>query len=159
MHTNENGGELLSSTPPIGLLGAGDHGPISDCPGPIDYVRNGWALCPIPRGQKGPNLHGWNRRDHAVTTPDEAAGLRENVGLCHAYSGTCAIDVDDLAGARAWLADRGIELDGLLNALQAVCISSGRANRAKLIFKLATPLPSKKIVEGGKILLVSAVIQ
>lgn len=117
-------------------------------PGPVDYVSVGWALCPIPRGQKGPQgrgYRGWNLRENAVTTPDRAMRMHESVGLCHAYSGTCAIDVDDLDGAAVWLKAHGIDLAALAAAPDVVRISSGRPGRAKLLYRLTPPLPSKKI--------------
>lgn len=117
-------------------------------PTPIDYVARGWALVPFARGLKGPEglgYSGWNRRERCVTDPNEAAKLIEQIGLAHAYSGTCAIDLDDLDGAIAWFAPQGVDVRALLAADDAVMISSGRPNRAKLLYKLATPLPSKKI--------------
>lgn len=114
-------------------------------PIPEEYVRAGWSLCAIPRGQKGPTSPGWNLREHAIVSADRAARLTENVGLLHAYSGTCALDVDDLDGARVWLLERGVDLDKLLAAADAVQISSGRPGRAKLVYKLLIPLPSRKI--------------
>lgn len=117
-------------------------------PIPAEYVAHGWALVPFARGLKGPEgpgYTGWNTRTRCVTDVARAAALTEQVGLAHAYSGTCALDVDDLNGATAWLAAQGIVLQKLLAADDAVMISSGRPNRAKLLYKLSTPLPSKKI--------------
>jgi putative DNA primase/helicase len=63
-----------------------------------EYIRNaGWALVPIPTGKKGPVTPRWNARDMCVQDPEIAEWLDGNVGLAHAYSGTCAIDIDDLA--------------------------------------------------------------
>src|SRR4051794_2501075 len=84
-------------------------------PSGVDYVRHGWALVHIPTGLKGPTHPGWQERANVVTTPERAALLTQNVGLCHAYSGTCAIDIDDMDEARGWLRERGIDLDALLN--------------------------------------------
>lgn len=116
---------------------------------PADYVRHGWALVPIPSGEKGPTSKEWNALERCVTTPAAAAKRSwQNFGLAHAYSGTCSIDIDDLESASAWLAERGINLAALLSDPYAVCISSGRPNRAKLLYRLAEPLPSKKIIEA-----------
>ena len=109
-----------------------------------DYVRAGWALVPIPYGQKGPTAAGWQK--YCVTDPEIAAELDGNVGLAHAYSDTCALDIDDMDLARDWLGERGINLDALWNAPDAVRLSSGRPNRGKLIYKLQTPICSKKVV-------------
>lgn len=109
-----------------------------------EYVRAGFVLVPIPLGMKGPVTHGWQRREQCITEPEIAEWLDGNVGLAHAYSGTCAIDVDNLDDARKWLADRQINLDELLAAPDAVRIES-RPGRAKLIYRLTKPLPSFQV--------------
>lgn len=78
------------------------------------------ALVPIPHGQKAPQHKGWNEPEKAVTQP-EAARERwtrwpGNMGVLHAESGTCALDVDDEEGARLALKAIGIDLDALLQA-------------------------------------------
>jgi putative DNA primase/helicase len=113
-----------------------------------DYVRHGFVLVPIPNGQKGPTGKGWNTRERCVTTVEQAAQLRGNVGLAHAYSSTCAIDFDDMEESLAWLTARGIDAKALLEAPDAVRISSGRPNRAKLIYRIPEPLRSLKISGG-----------
>lgn len=113
-----------------------------------DYVEHGWKLCLIQRGQKGPRMEGWNVEENAITTVERAIHL-ESAGLCHAYSGTCAFDIDDLAAATVWLAAKGIDVQALLDAPDAVQIISGRKNRGKLIYGLPTPLPSKTFAEGA----------
>jgi hypothetical protein len=82
-----------------------------------------------------------------VSDPEIAEWLDGNVGIAHAYSGTCAIDIDDLAKCTAWLAERSIDLAELLNAPDAVRIES-RPGRAKLLYALAKPLPSFKLPPG-----------
>jgi hypothetical protein len=74
---------------------------------------------------------------------DGAAALA-GAGLLHALSGTCAIDIDNTTLANDWLAARGVNLDELLNAPDAVRISSGRPGRAKLIYRLKRPLATVK---------------
>ncbi len=121
-----------------------------------EYVQQGWVLVPIPAGQKGPTAKGWNLRARCITSEVGAAAITGNVGLAHAYSRTAAIDIDDLAGAQEWLKTRQIDLHALLSAEDAVRISSGRAGRAKLLYRLpegVEPLPSKKIAEGKTTLL------
>lgn len=113
-----------------------------------DYVRHGFVLVPIPNGQKGPTAKGWNTRERCVTSVEQAAHLRGNVGLAHAYSGTCAIDFDDLEECLPWFTARGIDAQALLDAPEAVRISSGRPNRAKLLYRLPQPLRSLKIGGG-----------
>lgn len=112
-----------------------------------EYVRAGWALVPIPAGKKGPVTARWNTREMCVQDPEVAEFIDGNVGLAHAYSGTCAIDVDDLAKSTAWLSERHIELQELLDAPGAVRIES-RPGRAKLLYRLAKPLPSLRLPCG-----------
>ena len=89
---------------------------------PQAYISAGLALVPIPRGTKGPVTAGWNEPGQAVTDPMVAGGMTGNVGIAHAYCTprTAAIDVDDLAGATAWLARHGIDLAALINAPDTV---------------------------------------
>jgi hypothetical protein len=122
----------------------------------LDYVRNGWVLVPIDAGTKGPTTPGWNKRTRCVDSAEAAERITGNVGLAHAYSRTAALDVDNLAGAQEWLQTRQIDLQGLLQAEDAVRISSGRPGRGKLLFRLPAglaPLPTKKIAEGKTTLL------
>ena len=102
------------------------------------YVLHGFALVPIPSGSKGPKSKGWNEPENAITDPLEAAALSGNVGLAHLYCKhpTAVLDIDDYSLAKPWLAERGVDLDALLDAEDAVQISSGRPNRAKLLFQL-----------------------
>lgn len=113
------------------------------------YVDHGWSLVPIPPSSKGPRTAGWNRRENALQS---SADLPEGwgIGLAHAYSGTMALDIDELTTATAMLADYGIDLQALLDAPDAVQITSGREGRAKLLYRLplGTVLPSKKISAG-----------
>lgn len=119
---------------------------------PVDYVRAGFALVPIPVGQKGPNTKGWQLEQNAIRDEAAAAALKGwNIGLAHRWSGTCAIDVDDLKAATEWLARYGIDLQALLEADDAVLISSGRQNRAKLLYRLPPDvawLPTIKPING-----------
>lgn len=123
------------------------------------YIEAGFALLPIPHGLKGPQRAGWNRREAVITTIEQAQAQLNgscNIGLAHAYSDptTCATDIDNLEKARAWLAERGVDLDALLNAPDAVRILSPREGSAKLIYQLQRPMPSVVIKgpDGGTIL-------
>ncbi|MFI4971320.1 MAG: VapE domain-containing protein [Hyphomicrobiales bacterium] len=110
-----------------------------------DYALHGWKLCAITPGAKSPDYAGWNTRP----IPADAADALVGAGLLHALSGTCALDVDDSDLARPWLAERGIDLDALLAADDAVQISSGRINRCKLIYRMARPLRTLKPAGSG----------
>lgn len=104
-----------------------------------EYVAHGWAVIPLARGQKGPKTPGWNRKDQAITDANRCKNLG-GVGLAHAYSGTCALDVDDIQSAREWFAAHGLNLDLFLG--RSAKILSGRPGRCKVIFALEEPLPS-----------------
>jgi hypothetical protein len=103
------------------------------------YVDHGWSICSIPAGEKGPkgsSALGWNTPEKAHASAEDVAGWTGNVGLLHAWSRTCALDIDDYVKAREWLLERSIDLDALLAADDAVQICSGRQGRAKLLFAL-----------------------
>jgi len=104
-----------------------------------EYTAHGMALVPIPTGSKGPNNKGWNLPGKVITDPEQAAWIKGNIGIAHAYCQphpTAALDIDDMVLAKAWLAERGIDLQVLLDAADAVQIVSGRKDRAKLVYLL-----------------------
>jgi hypothetical protein len=108
-----------------------------------DYIGAGLVLVPIPAGLKGPRGKGWNQRARCWATPGRVPdAYGGNVGLAHAYAGTCALDIDNAALAGPALAAFGIDLAALLAAPDAVHIRSGRAGRDKLLFRLRDPLAS-----------------
>ena len=111
------------------------------------YIRQGWKLCAIPPGTKGPQQSGWNEADKALMSADQLPD-GWGVGLMHSLSGTCAIDIDDYALAKAWLAERGVDLDVLMRSPDAVGIESGNPGHGKLLYRvpLGMPLPSKRVV-------------
>lgn len=112
-----------------------------------DYTEHGWKLCAIQPGTKGPKgaaAAGWNTRERAITDPMRALAL-PGAGLCHAWSGTCALDVDEIELASDFLKECGIDLYELLNADEAVQIFSGKEGRAKLLYRLPEPLASLKL--------------
>lgn len=113
-----------------------------------EYIQHGWVLCEIPPGTKGPRMPGWQLRENGLRDPGP---LVRGAGLCHAWSGTCAIDIDHYEVAREWLGERGVDLDALLMSPESVQISSGRQGRAKLIYALPVPLPSVKVAPYQKL--------
>lgn len=116
------------------------------------YIQHGWKLCAVPPATKGPTSVGWNRLENALTSlPPQGWG----VGLLHAYSETAAIDLDNIEAARTWLAERGVDLDALLNAPDAVQIISGRPNSGKLLYRMpmGLALPSRKVATNSKVIL------
>lgn len=119
-----------------------------------NYINCGFALVPIPHGSKAPNTKGWNRPEAAIKTAGALHRITANVGLCHAYSTpkTCTVDIDDLARATGMLLAQGINLTALLEADDAVQVISGKANRAKLLYRLpedVLPLPTVQKGEGA----------
>lgn len=110
-----------------------------------EYISHGWKICKIEPGTKGPRTEGWNRSENALVSASNVVGA----GLMHAYSGTCAVDIDRLDDAIIFLAFHGIDLNAMLNAPDAVRIVSGQPNRGKLIYAMPTPLPSKTLAENA----------
>ena len=115
-----------------------------------------WRLVPIPQGKKGPVDQGWQEEERCVPPflidllACPACGgvlidTSNNIGLAHAYSNTCAIDIDDYQTSKAELTKVNIDLDQLLTADDAVIIYSGRKNRAKLLYSIDKPIRSKKL--------------
>jgi hypothetical protein len=110
-----------------------------------EYAAHGWRLCAIDRGQKGPVYGGWNVKP----IPADALDGLDGAGLLHALSGTCALDLDHIESARPWLAERGVDLDALLEADDAVRIESGRHGRNKLLYRMKRPLRTLKPKGSG----------
>ena len=80
-----------------------------------NYVEHGYALVPIPKGEKGPKVKGWNDRKNVVTDPKRAAAISGNVGIAHLYcepSATAALDIDDFTLASKYLADPSADQAG-----------------------------------------------
>ena len=99
------------------------------------YIKAGFALIPLLGHSKKPDGKGWNKKAHAITSIKQLEGLNlQNIGLAHAYSGTCCIDIDDTIKSVDYMNDNGIDLFSLLMADNAVQILSGRDNRAKLLY-------------------------
>ena len=106
------------------------------------YVDAGLALTIV--AGKDCLLDKWNTRENAITTLDQlcqnfhAHPNYTGVGLLHAWSGTVAIDFDDLTKAIPYFAEHCPEFD-VLAAIQNpnnVGIFSGRENRGKLIYRV-----------------------
>lgn len=108
--------------------------------GVSEMLSKGWALVPIPQGQKGPVHKGWNMQPQCITNKAQLHLLEGmNVGLAHAYCKplpTCAIDIDNYKAAKPWLATHCISLDGMLEASDAVVIWSGKKYSLKLVYTL-----------------------
>lgn len=104
-----------------------------------DMLSHGYAVTPVPFGEKGPRNIGWNKRQNVITDVKDAYRLQGfNVGLCHAYGNplTAAFDLDDTTYSDAWFVNRGVRLNDLLSADDAVIVSSGRPNSLKPLYRL-----------------------
>ena len=96
-----------------------------------EYAAAGFKLCRIAIGSKGPKYENWQNKPISV---DQVS--HEGLGLIHALSGTCAIDLDHYESAVAWMENHRIDLPALLADDDAVRINSGRPNRGKLVYRL-----------------------
>jgi len=115
-------------------------------------IEAGFALVPIPHGQKNPIHRDWNLKSNCITTLDEAKNLEGmNIGLAHAYCTpvpTCAIDIDNYKTAKPWLDARGWDLYRHVNEPSAVVLTSGKRYSLKLLYALpiaANPMTSISI--------------
>lgn len=112
------------------------------------YQSLGWVVTHVEG--KSPVGKQWNKRHNCI---DNTKPLPEfiGVGLCHAYSGTVAIDIDDWTRASFELMMNGINLQALYEADDAVIIDSGRQGHGKLLYKMpfGLALNSKKLLETG----------
>lgn len=115
------------------------------------YTSIGWRLAAIQPGSKAPCQEGWNKAENAIAD-GSLIPQGWSAGLQHGWSGTMAVDVDDLEQAQAWLAMRGINLQALFDAPDSVIIDSGTPGHGKLLYRmpLGLTLASKKVVIGQK---------
>jgi putative DNA primase/helicase len=109
------------------------------------YVALGWTLTTMPEGTKRPDLPGWNTAAQWICSTDQVAHRLthgpQNLGLVHAPSGTCAIDVDDEAWTRHIFDEFGIDYDDVMGRGMRI---RSKPNRDKAIF-LAPELPLIKV--------------
>ncbi|MCE3602617.1 bifunctional DNA primase/polymerase [Massilia sp. P8910] len=108
----------------------------------MSYTEQGFKLCRIENGGKAPKYASWQKAPIDPLTVGD-----HGLGLIHTLSGTCAIDLDDLTNAEGWFAAKGLDLHDLLHTDDAVQIKSGRANRAKLLYRLPVGLISLDTVK------------
>jgi hypothetical protein len=119
-----------------------------------EYIEAGIALVPFSFGSKGPEgleAAGWQLRESAITSDAQLYRLTQNVGIAHAWcpaGPTCAIDFDQFDQAAELLARHGINAYALLAADDAVQITSGRPNRAKILCRLPRPMRTVKLTDA-----------
>jgi len=121
------------------------------------FEAAGLVFVPIAPGKKGPTRKQWHSPNNLLKKSHELVSLgAANLGIAHAHCTppTCALDIDQLVPANEWLAVRGVSLANLMNAPDAVGVSSGRVGSAKLLYRLSdgfeTPR-SIKITDKNKI--------
>jgi hypothetical protein len=103
----------------------------------LPFLRAGFGLVEIPFGAKAPRQPGWQRREAAIFGAANAHHFKgANAGILHEWSRTCAIDIDDHDSADTWLTPRGVNIEALFCADDAVSVSSGRPNHGKLLYRL-----------------------
>lgn len=99
--------------------------------------RLGFALVPIPKGEKGPRERKWNDPNCAVRmVRDTRLASASGWGVLHSVSGTCALDADlsHSMVSRA-LAAGGVDFDDLLQA-GTPSIVGNPAKPPKLIYRV-----------------------
>lgn len=111
-----------------------------------EYLDLGWKLCATRPGEKRPYMQDWGRLDlgvgHWRSCPNDGAGL------ILGRSGMATLDIDDMDAARGALQALGIDLDGLMNAPNAVQIVS-RPGRGKLLYRI--PEGARDVVTSRKV--------
>jgi ABC-type dipeptide/oligopeptide/nickel transport system ATPase component len=108
------------------------------------YLSGGWALCKIRPRSKKAFEEGWQHKTNAHVGKSSLIGWDGGVGLLHAWSGTCAIDVDSFKLAYPALLAHGIDLLALIQAPGALVMGRGHPDKVKLIYRLAEPLATVK---------------
>lgn len=111
------------------------------------YIKNNWYLVPIPPNSKAPKTTNWNKKENCLTDIN-LLPAKWGAGLAHAYSGTMALDIDHWDEAVSYLSDKGIDLQQLFDAKDAVTINSGMSGHGKLLYAMpfGLALPSKKLI-------------
>lgn len=127
------------------------------------YVESlGMALVPISPGEKGPKGQGWNQPGGYFTDPMTAETFWQenpsfNMGVVHAPSRVCSLDVDDVQWTRHVLYELlGLDLDALALAYPT-CV--GNPARFRVMFRVpegvelsrhALAWPSENDPDGSK---------
>jgi hypothetical protein len=113
------------------------------------YIELGFGLVTMPSGTKIPKAKKW--QDNPITTLKEARAKTNNapnIGVNHAHSGTCTLDVDDYELTKLALDAVGINLDALLAAPGPKIRSK---NGPKPIYRLSEGLTlGRHHIEWGK---------
>ena len=102
----------------------------------VDYVNAGLVIVPVFADSKRPaGGRGWQREHRAIRTVEKAEKIEGSVGLADLWAGIGVVDADQLMESVEYLDAHGVDLTSMLMA-ESVQISSGRDNRAKLLYRL-----------------------
>lgn len=105
------------------------------------YIEAGFGLCATrASNHKEAYGAGWQNSSRAAAHWDK--NKDDGIGIIHARSGTCSVDLDALNDCRIALEAVGVNLDKLLAS--GVHIDSGRPDRGKLLYKAPAGLPQKR---------------
>jgi len=136
-------GELEIKNMP--LVGSGTDGQKTKFYGDILTENQRFRFTPLI-GKK-PYLGGWQK--NPMTLEDACVhivnGNATGLGLVHAYSGTCSLDIDNYDKTKELLAEQWIDLDTLLSDVKHFRVHSPKENSEKLFFELDTPLPTIQV--------------
>ena len=115
-----------------------------------DYLEYGWALTPLRPSSKKPYLINWSQQENAIRGSLRSDELGQSAGLllAHCSPPLMTLDVDDFHNAATFLDGHGIDLAHLIQRDDAVQISSGRENRAKLLYTLEQSCVSHRVTQG-----------
>lgn len=100
------------------------------------FIDRGWAIIPIPAGQKGPKRKGWNTPAGYFTTRYEieswwAAHPNDNCGVVLGPSNLCSLDVDNPPVAESVLLANGIDAAKLRTTHPTIV---GNPQRYRILF-------------------------
>jgi len=106
------------------------------------YVNAGFYLISIRPEEKGPKSREWTKESNMINPLNVGESIARvkvfmNLGLAHIPSNTCCIDIDNIEETKAWLAERNVDLDSLLNAEDSVQITRNDPERGKLVYKVS----------------------
>lgn len=111
----------------------------------LAYLQRGFHLTFMADGSKGPHSAGWNTPSELVTTPtgvvQKLSAGPQNMGVCHEFSGTMALDVDNVEHTRFVFDEMGLDFDDIVGRGMRI---KSKAGRDKVLFACAN-MPLVKI--------------
>jgi len=103
----------------------------------FEIIAHNEELFFIPVNGKRPYQLGWQKTPKSFSDAvlEVARGDATGIGLLHAHSGTCSLDIDQLDQSIELLADHDIDLVALLEDPVMFRIHSPKVNSEKLVFR------------------------